>query len=500
MAEPQVVFGAGHVHITQVKDALGNKITPPQVIAAPAVQNVAADFGKADVKTLHGQKEFAIHAAQGKKSTEVSFECGELYLKMLNALYFGQSVESGSLAIRRDTAGTLVPEYYERSVKITAARKSFQINNLVSVTGVLINGVAAAAYTGSEAVPTGQYKVSNGMFSFAAANANKYTTITYVAVGGVTVSSQLKIPETLSFNSHDFTAQLTLTASLAFSREAYNIEGATPAVGSYQMDKGIYIYNGAETRTNLVITHTTDGQRVVSTIAALPTSAVGVIIDPPGSSVYVSTVSVRHTKSNGGMTGVALGDELTAGSGTPTTGQYVVTPSGQTAIYSFAVADVGETVKITYTTDFEYMVMTPPNAGEFVADKGVRNADGMPLTRVALTSPVSLLHNQYAVSNAGAYYFDSSNAGDRLFIDYEYSSSAGATLVIANNDMGSTPIVSLDISGTAEGQEWLIKYPRAIPKAFGFATKMDDFGTYKITYDVLAERMSGKVGTVCMTA
>ena len=84
IASPQVVFGSGHVHITQIKDAQGNLLTPPQVIAAPAVTNVSADFGKADVKTMTGQREFAIHAAQGKKSTEISFECGELYVQMLS--------------------------------------------------------------------------------------------------------------------------------------------------------------------------------------------------------------------------------------------------------------------------------------------------------------------------------------------------------------------------------------------------------------------------------
>jgi hypothetical protein len=66
--------------------------------------------------------------------------------------------------------------------------------------------------------------------------------------------------------------------------------------------------------------------------------------------------------------------------------------------------------------------------------------------------------------------------------------------------MGSTPLVAIDISGKAEGQEWLISYPKAVPKAFGFATKLDDFGSYKITYEVIADRVSGEVGTVYMTA
>ena len=118
MSEPQVVFGAGHVHITLVKDAKGNKVIPPQVIAAPAVQNISADFGKADTKMMYGQKEFAIHAAQGKKTTEVSFECGELYAQMLNQLYFGQSVSAGSQIIYRDNTGKELISNYQTDAKI----------------------------------------------------------------------------------------------------------------------------------------------------------------------------------------------------------------------------------------------------------------------------------------------------------------------------------------------------------------------------------------------
>jgi hypothetical protein len=513
MSEPQVVFGAGHVHITQVKDALGNAISPPQVVAAPAVQNVSADFGKADVKTMYGQKEFAIHAAQGKKSTEVSFECGEVYLKMLNALYFGQSVASGSHAIRRDSAGTLVPDnIYSSQIKIKT-NKTFQLSKWLANTSVKIGtagSMVAATVATEDVIPAGKYKVSGGIYTFSAADraAGKKAELTHtlLADSSTTVVSTFTIPASLSFNTALFSSMQSVKKLVAgvitsgyFTRDTYAANNAAPAVAHYQMaSNGVFIFNASETAAGVAIEHTTDGISVSSLIAALPTGGYNTIIDPPSSCVFVADAGVVLLTNTGtAMTGVAVGESLTVGSGTPTSGQYVVTASG---LYSFAAADVGDTVRASYTTDFEFISMTPPNDGDFVADKGVRDANGLPLTRVALTTPISLLHNQYAVSAAGVYYFDSSNNGDRVYIDYEYTSTAGATLVIANNDMGSTPIVSLDISGQAEGQEWLIKYPRAIPKAFGFATKMDDYGTYKVTFDVFAERMSGEVGTVYMTA
>jgi len=497
MSEPQVVFGSGHVHITQVKDALGNKITPPQVIVAPAVQNVAADFGKADVKSMHGQKEFALHVTQGKKSTEVSFECGELYLKMLNALYFGQSVVDGSHSIRRDSAGTLVPDEYNTTIKI-ANKKTFHLAKWQANTSATIGGVSASVAT-EAVIPNGKYKVSGGIYTFAKGDVGKSAAITYTVLGGATVVSTFKIPASLSFNTALFVKSTAVNKTGVvgwFTKDGYNANSVAPAAQHYQVaSNGIFVFAATEA-VSVTIAHLTHDVNVSSLIASLPTAGYISIIDPPSSAVFVANNHVDLVANTGtAMTGVAVGESLTQ-SATPTTGQYDVDAGG---IYTFAAADVGDTVRAYYTTDFEFLTMTPPNGGEFVEDKGVRNADGFPLTRVELTSPISLLTDQYAVSDSGTYYFDFSNNGDKVYIDYEYASDAGATLVMANNDMGSTPIVALDISGAAEGHEWLVKYPKAVPKAFGFATKLDDFAMYKITYEVIADRVSGEVGRVYMT-
>lgn len=505
MAQPQVVFGAGHVHVTQVKDALGNKLTPPQVIAAPAVQNVSADFGKADTKMLYGQKEFAIHAAQGKKSTEVSFECGELHAKMLNALYFGQSLSAGSHKIYRDSAGNVVPDSVSVPYKIASAI-TFSLGKQKTHTSLQFKsggnyGANVAATAGGTTLTAGNYHQSGAAYTFHKDDLGKQVKITRTVLSGdgatLSVATVVKIPASLTVNLNAFTRHLGFVkgspsdyidvADTTLVQKPWKTQ-ETPASGQFFVaDNGVYVFNsGQASIASVWLKHRTDGLVVYSYIATLPTAAYATIINPPSTASFVSDLGVSLISDNSAFTKNA----------TPTTTtQYNSSADG---LYTFVLADDTKIVRIAYLPDTFTVQVTAPNSGLYSDDKGVRDADGMPLTRVALVSPLSLLPGQYAASDSGAYYFDNSAASDTFYIDYEYESTDGVTLAMNNNDMGSTPIVALDISGIAEGQEWLIKYPKAIPKAFGFATKLDDFGTYKITYDVVADRVTGVVGTVYM--
>lgn len=209
MSQPQVVFGAGHVHITQIKDALGNAVTPPQVIAAPAVQNISADFGKADVKLMYGQKEFALHAAQGKKSTEVSFECGELHANMLNALYFGQSLTAGSNIIYRDMSGTAMPDSYTKSYKVNSKRiinlAGFAADSSTSTLVSVDNTTVMEKITDATAtLATNQYRVTAaGVYTFAQADKNKVVFLRYTVktpAGNKAGVAKFKIPNISPFS------------------------------------------------------------------------------------------------------------------------------------------------------------------------------------------------------------------------------------------------------------------------------------------------------------
>lgn len=498
MGEPQVLFGAGSAHVTPTRDAKGNKIAVPQVISLPEVMDINAGFGKSDVKTAHGQRQYAIHAARGKSTIEVSFTCGETYLRAINALYFGQTVKSGSHRIYRDSTGTEIPEGSRTQIKINT-KKTFHLGKWVSNTSVAIAGSNATLATGAT-IFTGQYKVSGGRYSFSASDVGKEAKLTYVVAGGATVVSTFKIPPTLSFSTVLLTKVNSVNKTNVtgyFTRDTYNPAGIAPIVAHYQASaNGIMVFAPTEA-VSVTISHNTNGVAVSSLVASLPAAGYNCIIDPPSSALFVGNIGIELVSDYGtAMTGVAVGETLTQ-SATPTSGQYDLSNVG---IYTFAAADAGDDVRISYTTDFMFLTVSPPGDGEFIADKGVVNTDGLPLTRVELTSPISLLRDQYAVSGAGDYYFDNSNRGDTVYIDYEYATAEGGTLVIENLDMGSTPRVALDISGSAEGQEWLVQYPNAIPKSYEFATKTDDFAQYKITFEVVADRRSRTVGTLYMVA
>ena len=488
IASPQVVFGSGHVHITQIKDAQGNLLTPPQVIAAPAVTNVSADFGKADVKTMTGQREFAIHAAQGKKSTEISFECGELYVQMLNSLYFGQTVTGGSHAIYRDAQGTVLPESYSKN-HLIYSKKALNL----SAFSAHSSAVNAAGTT----LDASLYTVTRGgVYTFDKSLYKQKISLTYsvknTTTSVTTVIATLTVPSILSVDVTDLVSLSSLKiGATALVKDLYN-SSAQLATNHYMLSPdGLLMIKTILTGT-ASLTVTLNNVResgadlpVQLSIASLPTDDASILIDLPANAKFKADNGVS-------LAGVAMTKVAT----TPTTGQYSV--DATTGRYTFAAADDSKKISISYTTTVMFYSVTPPNNGSFIRDKGVRNSQGLPLTRVI--SGEALLPNQYAVTVTGSYYFDDTAFGEKYYLDYEYKSTDGATLVIQNNDMGSTPLVALDISGKAEGQEWLISYPKAVPKAFGFATKLDDFGSYKITYEVIADRVSGEVGTVYMTA
>ena len=487
IASPQVVFGSGHIHITQIKDAQGNLLTPPQVIAAPAVTNVSADFGKADVKTMTGQREFAIHAAQGKKSTEISFECGELYVQMLNSLYFGQTVMGGSHAIYRDAQGTVLPESYSKN-HLIYSKKALNLS--------AFNAHSSAADAAGTALNADKYSVTNGVYIFDKSLYNTKISLTYsvkntTTSGVTTVTASLTVPAILSVDVTDLVSISSLKIdNTTLGKDPYNSSAAL-ADNHYMLSPDGLLMIKTSLTGSASLTVTLNNVResgkdlpVKLTLNSLPADDASILIDPPASAKFKADHGVSSA-------GIAMTKVTTA----PATGQYSVDATGR---YTFAAVDNGKKISISYTTTVMFYSVTPPNNGSFVRDKGVRNSQGLPLTRVI--SGDALLPNQYAVTVTGSYYFDDTAFGEKYYLDYEYKSTDGATLVIQNNDMGSTPLVAIDISGKAEGQEWLISYPKAVPKAFGFATKLDDFGSYKITYEVIADRVSGEVGTVYMTA
>jgi hypothetical protein len=134
----------------------------------------------------------------------------------------------------------------------------------------------------------------------------------------------------------------------------------------------------------------------------------------------------------------------------------------------------------------------PPSSGVWAADMGVRNASGIPMTRVA-SAPAT---GQYSVS-AGLYTFAAADTGLVVYIDYRYTMTTGKKIAIGNQLLGSTPLVALDIVVPYGGKMLTMRFPQAISGKMGLATKLDDFTIPEVDFDVFADS-TNNVGTITL--
>jgi hypothetical protein len=131
------------------------------------------------------------------------------------------------------------------------------------------------------------------------------------------------------------------------------------------------------------------------------------------------------------------------------------------------------------TTPFQ-LTPAPPNAGTWVTDLGVIDANGVPMTRVA-SAPAT---GQYSVA-AGVYTFAAADTGKLVFVNYTYSNaSAGAQkLSIKNIAMGAAPTFKCFMQTTYQGKKVLaILYSATSSKLNLFSTKLDDFSIPEIDF------------------
>ena len=135
---------------------------------------------------------------------------------------------------------------------------------------------------------------------------------------------------------------------------------------------------------------------------------------------------------------------------------------------------------------------TVPGGGVWAADMGVRNASGVPMTRVA-AAPAT---GQYSVS-AGVYTFAVADTTLIVYIDYRYTLTTGKKIVIGNQLLGATPTVALDIVIPYGGKMLTMRFPQAVSGKMAIATKLDDFAIPEIDFDVFADA-ANNVGTISL--
>lgn len=126
---------------------------------------------------------------------------------------------------------------------------------------------------------------------------------------------------------------------------------------------------------------------------------------------------------------------------------------------------------------------TIPDSGTWAGDLGVRDSNGLPMTKVA-SAPTT---GQYSVS-AGTYTFAAADTGKQVFISYAYTASVVGSnkMTIMNVPMGNAPIVQLDIFFKKNGKQFTTRYPNAIATKLGWQSKLDDYMVPEMEFECFA--------------
>lgn len=159
------------------------------------------------------------------------------------------------------------------------------------------------------------------------------------------------------------------------------------------------------------------------------------------------------------------------------------------------IGDVYETTGALIPTTPFTITPTVPESGTWSADLGVRDANGLPMVRVA-SAPAA---GQYSVS-AGVYTFAAADTGKRVFINYQYTatSTSATKLNVVNQPMGYAPSFKLDLFMPYQGKKLIVTLPKVISTKLAFAAKNDDFTVPDMDFEAFADD-SGNVITMAMS-
>lgn len=149
-----------------------------------SLQGISIDMGFT-VKELYGQHNFPLTVARGTgkilcKATNANFQA-----RAFNDLFFNNTLQSGDkVQVALDEAGTIPASAGPYTITVAnSATYADDLGVVDKATGLLMKKVASAP-------STGEYSVAAGVYTFAAADAEKAVLISYqytVASGGSTI-------------------------------------------------------------------------------------------------------------------------------------------------------------------------------------------------------------------------------------------------------------------------------------------------------------------------
>lgn len=168
-----ILFGAGKLIAVPTTDAAGNAIAVPTPVAVAVLQDVSVDIDY-ETKTLHGEKQFAVAVARGKAKIGWKAKTGDFDAGVLGSLLLGSQPVASRKSAVIDFASA-VPASGPYAVTIAPPDSGTYVADLGVLdvlTGKPLTRVASAP-------ATGQYSLSAGVYTFAAADTGKGILISY---------------------------------------------------------------------------------------------------------------------------------------------------------------------------------------------------------------------------------------------------------------------------------------------------------------------------------
>jgi hypothetical protein len=149
------------------------------------------------------------------------------------------------------------------------------------------------------------------------------------------------------------------------------------------------------------------------------------------------------------------------------------------------INDVYDTTGAAIPASSPYTITpTIPNSGTWSQDLGVRDSNGLPMTRVA-SAPAT---GQYSVA-AGVYTFASADQGKTVYVNYQYTATSTSAVKsnIVNVPMGYAPAFRVDLLMPYQGKNMVWTLPNAISTKLTLATKLDDFTMPEFDFEGFAD-------------
>ncbi|TXH41838.1 MAG: hypothetical protein E6Q97_36745 [Desulfurellales bacterium] len=168
----QHAFGSGLLYGIPLTDSSGAAISNPTPVRFGTLQEVSIDISF-DVKQLYGQNQFPVAVGRGKGKLSGKAKFAQLNGALINSLFFGQTLNSGIIKAVNDTTGAVIPASPYQVTPTGAEAGTWALDlGVINSSGNPLTRVASAP-------ATGQYSVSAGVYTFAAADTGQTVFINY---------------------------------------------------------------------------------------------------------------------------------------------------------------------------------------------------------------------------------------------------------------------------------------------------------------------------------